>query len=64
MTMKVFVISIIKLYKLVLSPILGNNCRFNPTCSSYAIACIETYGLIRGIRIAWEQIIKCHPWNT
>ena len=53
----------IKFYKLVLSPMLGANCRYVPTCSDYAIQSIEQKGLIKGLYYAFKRILKCHPFG-
>ena len=55
---------IIKLYQLILSPILGYNCRFLPTCSEYSIQSLRSYGLLKGIFLAVKRIGKCHPWGS
>ncbi|NKB63706.1 MAG: membrane protein insertion efficiency factor YidD [Gammaproteobacteria bacterium] len=57
------IIAFIKLYKLCLSPFIGNNCRFLPVCSSYAIESIEVHGVIRGTWLSMRRIGRCHPWN-
>ncbi len=54
-------INIIKLYKLVISPYLGNNCRFLPTCSEYFIDSLNEHGLIKGFLMGIKRILKCHP---
>ena len=54
-------ISSINLYKYLISPLLGNNCRFLPTCSEYTIDCLKTYGLIKGLFKATKRILSCHP---
>ncbi len=51
----------INAYQRWLSPLLGNNCRFNPTCSSYAILAVERFGAIKGCWLAIKRIFKCHP---
>ena len=56
-----FLLSLIKIYKLFLSPLLGNNCRYHPTCSSYAIEALETHGLIKGLYLSIKRVSKCHP---
>ena len=56
-----FLLSLIKIYKLFLSPLLGNNCRYHPTCSSYAIEAFETHGLIKGLYLSIKRVSKCHP---
>jgi len=57
------VISLIKIYKFLLSPLLGMNCRFQPTCSNYCEQAIERYGLIKGLILFMKRISKCHPWG-
>ena len=56
-----FLLSFIKIYKLFLSPLLGNNCRYHPTCSSYAMEALETHGLIKGLYLSIKRVSKCHP---
>ncbi len=53
----------IKLYKKFISPLLGNNCRYYPTCSSYAIEAIEIHGVIKGLFLAAKRILSCHPFS-
>ena len=55
------IIFIIELYKYFISPLLGNRCRFLPTCSDYFIEAIKTHGLIIGIKLGVKRILKCHP---
>lgn len=61
--MKKILIFIIRLYQIFLSPLLGRNCRFAPTCSSYAIQAIDKHGAIKGTRLAVIRILKCHPFH-
>ena len=56
-------ILIIKIYKYLLSPLLGNKCRYLPTCSSYFIEALQLYGLIVGIKLGLKRILKCHPFK-
>lgn len=61
--MKNILIELIKLYK----KIPGNfhsNCRFTPTCSTYAIEALEKYGAIKGIYLSVKRIIRCNPWGS
>ncbi|WP_371187436.1 membrane protein insertion efficiency factor YidD [Thalassotalea maritima] len=51
----------IKAYQKWLSPLLGNNCRFNPSCSTYAIDAIDRFGVLKGGWLASKRILKCHP---
>ncbi len=53
----------IRLYQKVLSPVLGNNCRFQPTCSHYAIESIEEWGVMKGSWLTMKRIARCHPWG-
>lgn len=61
---KALAITLIKAYQRLLSPLLGNNCRFNPTCSFYAIEAINRFGVVKGGWIASKRILKCHPLNA
>ena len=56
-------IAFIKGYQRFISPMLGSNCRFNPTCSCYANQAIERFGVIKGGWLASKRIVKCHPLN-
>ncbi len=53
----------IKIYQLFVSPILGANCRYLPTCSEYTIDSLKKFGLIKGIFLSLKRISKCHPWG-
>ncbi|MDC1159850.1 membrane protein insertion efficiency factor YidD [Candidatus Pelagibacter sp.] len=54
-------IRLIKIYKIVISPYLTPSCRYLPTCSEYAIECLETYGLVKGFLKSIKRIFSCHP---
>ena len=54
-------IKFIKTYKFLISPLLGNSCRYLPTCSEYSIEALKTYGLIKGSLISLKRILSCHP---
>ena len=54
-------ISLIKFYKMLISPYLTPSCRYLPTCSDYTIECLKTYGLIKGIAKSTKRILSCHP---
>ena len=60
--MKKALLLLIKLYKKTLSPLLGNHCRFFPTCSEYTHGAIEKHGAGRGIYLGVKRILKCHPF--
>ena len=59
--MSKIIIFIIKIYQYLFSPLLGNRCRFLPTCSEYFIEALKTQGLIRGLKLGSQRILKCHP---
>ena len=54
-------INFIKAYKFLISPLLGNSCRYLPTCSEYSIEALKTYGLIKGSLMSFKRILSCHP---
>ena len=60
---KKFFINLIKLYQFTISPLLGTNCRFVPSCSNYAIQSIEEKGLVKGVYFSLRRILKCHPFG-
>ena len=57
-------IGLVRVYQLLLSPLLGQRCRFTPTCSTYFIESIRKYGTIRGSYRGVLRICRCHPWNS
>ena len=57
------VITLIRAYQLILSPLLGSNCRFMPSCSEYAMESFKSFGLIKGFFLTFKRIGKCHPWG-
>lgn len=50
-------------YQLLLSPFLGSNCRFSPSCSHYAIDALTSHGVLRGSWLSVKRIARCHPWH-
>jgi len=54
-------IKIIKIYQLIISPYLGKNCRYLPTCSEYFIDCLNEHGFIKGTVIGIKRVTSCHP---
>ena len=55
---------LLRAYQLLLSPMLGQNCRFYPTCSNYAIEALRIHGAGRGGWLALRRVCRCHPWNA
>lgn len=60
--MKVVLLAIIHFYQRHISPLLGSNCRYYPTCSHYTAEAIERYGALRGFWMGMRRIARCHPW--
>jgi putative membrane protein insertion efficiency factor len=56
-------IAIIKFYKFFISPLLGSNCRFYPSCSSYSIEALQRHGAIIGSYLSLRRLLKCHPFH-
>ena len=61
--MKKIALALIKGYKILISPLLGRNCRFYPTCSEYAHEAIQKHGLFKGILLGTKRLLKCHPFH-
>lgn len=55
-------LALIRFYQFAISPLLGNNCRFYPTCSHYMYDAIEKYGVIAGGWMGIKRLLRCHPW--
>lgn len=58
-----FLVLLIKAYQYTISPLLGANCRYSPTCSSYSIEAIRIHGPLKGLWLALKRILSCHPWG-
>ena len=58
-----FLLALVRAYQLVLSPLLGRVCRFEPSCSRYAAACLRTHGAVRGGLLSVKRLCKCHPFH-
>jgi len=61
--MKYIALFLIKAYQVLISPLMGANCRYQPTCSHYALEAIERFGIIQGGWLAIKRISRCHPWH-
>ncbi|MEM9741037.1 MAG: membrane protein insertion efficiency factor YidD [Pseudomonadota bacterium] len=53
----------VRLYRLLFSPWVGHNCRYQPTCSAYALEALEKHGALRGSWLTIRRITRCHPWG-
>ncbi|MCB1888596.1 MAG: membrane protein insertion efficiency factor YidD [Rhodocyclaceae bacterium] len=60
--MKQILVALFKGYRYAISPMLGNNCRYHPSCSEYAIEAVERHGALRGGWLAIKRIGRCHPF--
>jgi uncharacterized protein len=54
---------LVRLYQCTLSPFIGNQCRFHPTCSAYALEALEQHGALRGSWLTLRRLSKCHPFH-
>lgn len=61
--LKSTLIACIRCYRYLLSLLLGHCCRFEPTCSSYAIQAINTHGCLKGVWLSARRLLRCHPWH-
>ena len=61
--MKTVLIALVRFYRYAISPMLGRNCRFHPTCSEYAIEALKRHGALRGGWMAAKRVGRCHPFN-
>lgn len=55
--------TLIRAYQVMLSPFLGNQCRFHPSCSNYALEAVDTHGAVKGSWLAIRRLGRCHPFN-
>lgn len=62
--MRRILIGFIKIYRYVLSPFVGQHCRFTPTCSEYATEAIELHGALKGSWLTLRRLSRCHPFHT
>lgn len=62
--MRTVLLGLIRLYRLLLSPFVGQHCRFYPSCSQYALEAIERHGTVRGGWLAVKRLARCHPWHA
>ena len=60
----ILILGVLRFYQRFISPALGNNCRFYPSCSSYAIKAYDNFGVVRGTWLVIKRLSKCHPFNS
>jgi uncharacterized protein len=54
----------IRLYQLIVSPVIGPRCRYHPTCSAYAIEALRSFGILMGLVLAGWRLLRCNPWSA
>ena len=62
--MQALLVALIQLYRYLISPWLGHHCRFEPTCSAYALTAINRFGALKGSSLTIKRLSKCHPWHA
>ena len=60
--MKYLLIGLLRLYRLLISPLYGQVCRYHPSCSAYALEAVTVHGSLRGSWYAGRRLLRCHPW--
>ncbi|MFY9665967.1 MAG: membrane protein insertion efficiency factor YidD [Candidatus Cybelea sp.] len=61
--MRLLLVGLIRLYQLLISPLLPRACRFYPSCSQYAVVALSEHGVLRGCWLAANRLARCHPWH-
>lgn len=59
-----FLLSLIRFYRLGISPFMPSRCRFIPSCSEYAYLALQEYGILQGIKLTVKRLLRCHPWGA
>ncbi|MCC6752677.1 MAG: membrane protein insertion efficiency factor YidD [Saprospiraceae bacterium] len=62
-TFSLFIIIPVKAYQYLISPLLGKNCRFEPSCSNYMLEAVSIWGPLKGLWLGLRRISRCHPWG-
>ncbi|MCW8883968.1 MAG: membrane protein insertion efficiency factor YidD [Motiliproteus sp.] len=63
LSVKKALISLVKGYQLLISPFMGNNCRYYPSCSAYCIEAMEIHGPLKGLYLGIRRVLRCHPFH-
>lgn len=56
-------VGLLKIYQYAISPLLGSRCRFDPSCSQYAVEALQRHGALKGTWLAVRRVGRCHPWH-
>lgn len=59
----IVLVNFIRVYKVTLSPFIGNSCRYQPSCSQYGIEAIQKHGAVKGSWLTAKRVCSCHPWG-
>jgi len=62
--MKFIIIKLVQIYQLTISPLIGMNCRYSPTCSNFCIESLKKHGLLKGLYLSCKRILSCHPFGN
>ncbi|MBX2886129.1 MAG: membrane protein insertion efficiency factor YidD [Granulosicoccus sp.] len=61
--MRWLIVKLIHGYKWLISPLIGQNCRFHPSCANYCAGAVESHGVIKGLFLGIKRVFKCQPWH-
>ena len=62
--MRFIIIKLVQIYQLTISPLIGMNCRYSPTCSNFCIQSLKKHGLLKGLYLSCKRILSCHPFGN
>ncbi len=61
--MKFIIIKLVQIYQVTISPLIGMNCRYSPTCSNFCIQALKKHGSLKGLYLSFKRILSCHPFG-
>jgi len=62
--MRFIIIKLVQIYQLTISPFIGMNCRYSPTCSDFCIQSLKKHGLLKGLYLSCKRVLSCHPFGN